>query len=140
MVVATSASESDLSSLIDMLSILRRYSGNLKLIVFDLDLSDRFKAVVTEKDQSVEIRKLPIGMCRISQMVHSILETFSIIIWADIGYLPPWDLRHALEEYPVGTSFVGILTNSTIRELEIHSRPVRTRPWGHQHYSSFPPT
>ena len=72
MVAATSASESDLSSLIDMLSILRRYSGNLKLIVFDLDLSDHFKAKITEKDSSVEIRKLPIGMCRTSQMVHSL--------------------------------------------------------------------
>jgi hypothetical protein len=113
--VATAASESDLGALLDMLTTLREYSGKMRLVLFDIDLSDQFKTVVADKDRNMEIRKLPVGLCRTeckAQMVHSLLDTFSIIIWADIGNLPSWDLRLVLEEYPVGTSFVGLVSNS----------------------------
>jgi hypothetical protein len=117
-VVATTASESDLVSLLKMLSILRTSSGNTKMVVFDLGLSKMFKEMVASKDQNTEIRSFNHPhACRAGckpQMVHSLLGAFSIIIWADIGHLPAWDMRLVLDEYPVGTSFVGQLSNKTI--------------------------
>ncbi len=57
-VVATSASESCLALLLEMITMLRRSSGNITLVVFDLGLSKTFRSIVADQDRNTEIRRL----------------------------------------------------------------------------------
>ncbi len=122
-VVVTVAAARDTDALISMLLDLRRKSGKVPVIVFDNGLSAENKSEIETQIIECEIRPCSKNQTRgwsgesartslpsKAEMIDTVARDRycrGIIVWADVGHLPDWDLRIILDRYPVGTSFVG---------------------------------
>jgi hypothetical protein len=112
LVVATAAGSPDFPALKSMLATLRKTSGHLHLIIFDLGLSVQQRINLAAADAHLEFWAPPPDECSPDcrpQMMHSLLSLMSVVVWADPGSLPHRDLRFLLTECPVGTALVAPL-------------------------------
>ena len=110
-VVATAASTGESSQLASMITMMSHNSGTARVVVIDLGLSEAEKNDL-QKSYNIDFRDPPPAhhQCTLplkSQLVYHILKYFDVVVWADIGHLPPWDFRRLLDDFPLGTAFVG---------------------------------
>ena len=138
MAVSTAASSADMDSLRTTISEIHTKSGPVKIIIFDLGLSGADKKII-EGCSFCEIRSSPVESvactgevttpCK-SQMIFSLLAEYSVLIWADIGFPPSRNVRLLLDDFAVGTNFVGRLTSQALHDFVDSSLPRDSEEYG----------
>ena len=104
-----------------MLKDIRKHSKSITAVVFDFGLSGADKTSLNAKyscifRQPPDLPKNCHFPCK-SQLIYSLLPQYDIIVWADIGHLPKWDLGLLLDDFPVGSAFIGHRSTSTLPKL-----------------------
>ena len=61
-----------------------------------------------------------------SQLVFSILSDYDVIVWVDIGNLPIWDFRRLLDDFSVGTAFVGRFSGTELPKEATYQMEMRS--------------
>ena len=106
-----------------MIQKINKYCGPIRIVVIDLGLTEEHKTEL-QAVQFVEFRVAPRAhkycpQSLKSQQVYSLLLDFDVIVWADIGHFPEWDVRRLLDEFSVGTAFVGNYLSSPLPGSEL---------------------
>ena len=127
--VATAAGDVDFGELRTMILQIREFSGAVSIVVFDLGLSESEKKDL-QMFNFVHVREVSLlKRCSTplkSQLVYSILSDYDVIVWVDIGNLPIWDFRRLLDDFSVGTAFVGRFSGTELPKEATYQKEMRS--------------